>query len=133
MNTSLSSDTRAEMLLGAMTLSDKIAMVHQSYPQDAHYGAAGWIPANSSLCSPDLALNDAGEGVGDQQVGATAFPAPIAQSASWDPSLQYQFGVAPGQEAAGKGINVQLAPGIETDRVPMNGRNPNRASSNKTP
>ena len=37
--------------------------------------------------------------------------------------MQYQFGVALGQEAAGKGIDVQLAPGIETDRVPMNGRN----------
>jgi beta-glucosidase len=123
MNASLSSGARAEMLLGAMTLAEKIAMVHQSYPQDFHYGTAGWIPANTSLCVPDLTLNDAGEGVGDQQVGATAFPAPIAQAASWDTSLQYQFGAALGQEAAGKGINVQLAPGIETDRVPMNGRN----------
>jgi beta-glucosidase len=123
MNPSLSADSRAQMLLGAMSLSDKIAMVHQAYPQDTRYGAAGWIPANTSLCLPDLVLNDAGEGVGDQQVGTTAFPAPIAQSASWDTSLQYQFGAALGQEAAGKGINVQLAPGIETDRVPMNGRN----------
>jgi hypothetical protein len=73
--------------------------------------AAGWIPGNPSLCIPDLVLNDAGEGVGDQQTGTTAFPAPIAQSASWDTSLQYQFGVALGQEAAGKGINVQLPPG----------------------
>ena len=69
MNTALSSDARAEMLLGAMSLPDKIAMVHQAYPQDTHYGAAGWIPANASLCIPDLVLNDAGEGVGDQQVG----------------------------------------------------------------
>jgi beta-glucosidase len=123
MNTALSPDARAEMLLGAMSLPDKIAMVHQAYPQDTRYGAAGWILGNSSLCIPDLVLNDAGEGVGDQQVGTTAFPAPIAQAASWDSSLQYQFGAALGQEAAGKGINVQLAPGIETDRVPMNGRN----------
>lgn len=106
MNASRSSDARAEMLLGAMTLADKIAMVHQSYPQDSHYGAAGWIPANTSLCIPDLTLNDAGEGVGDQQVGATAFPAPIAQAASWDTSLQYQLGAALGQEAAGKGPRV---------------------------
>jgi beta-glucosidase len=123
MNTALSSDARAEMLLGAMSLPDKIAMVHQAYPEDTRYGAAGWIPANASLCIPDLVLNDAGEGVGDQQVGATAFPAPIAQASSWDPALQFQMGAALGQEAAGKGINVQLAPGIETDRVPMNGRN----------
>ena len=106
-----------------MTLGDKIAMVHQSEPDSFHYGAAGWIPAIPRLCVPDLVLNDAGAGVGDQQTGTTAFPAPIAQSASWDPALQYAFGAALGQEALGKGINMQLAPGIETDRVPMNGRN----------
>ena len=123
MDRALSPDARARMLVAAMTLSDKIAMVHQSEPDSFHYGAAGWIPAIPRLCVPDLVLNDAGAGVGDQQTGTTAFPAPIAQSASWDPALQYQFGAALGQEAFGKGINMQLAPGIETDRVPMNGRN----------
>ena len=123
MNTKLSADSRAQMLLSAMSLADKIAMVHQPQPDGAHYGAAGYIPAIPSLCVPDLVLNDAGEGVGDQQTQTTAFPAPIAQSASWNPALQFDFGQALGAEAADKGINVQLAPGIETDRVPMNGRN----------
>jgi beta-glucosidase len=123
MNAVLSPDRRAQMLLSAMTLADKIAMVHQPETQDYHYGAAGWIPAIPSLCVPDLVLNDAGEGVGDQQVGATAFPAPIAQAASWDTKLQFALGAAIGQEAYGKGINDMLAPGIETDRNPMNGRN----------
>jgi len=123
MNTSLSPNQRAQLLLGAMSLSDKIAMTYQQYPMDYHYGAAGYIPGNTSLCIPDLVFNDAGQGVGDAQTGTTAFPAPIAQAASWDPSLQYQFGAALGQEARDKGIDVQLAPGMETDRVPMNGRN----------
>ena len=123
MNPALSPNARAEMLLGAMSLSDKVAMTYQQYPLDYHYGAAGYIPPNTSLCIPDLVFNDAGQGVGDAQTGTTAFPAPIAQSASWDPGLQYQFGAALGQEAWEKGIDVQLAPGIETDRVPMNGRN----------
>ena len=123
MNPTLSPNARAEMLLGAMSLSDKVAMTYQQYPLDYHYGAAGYIPGNASLCIPDLVFNDAGQGVGDAQTGTTAFPAPIAQSASWDPGLQYQFGAALGQEASEKGIDVQLAPGIETDRVPMDGRN----------
>ncbi len=123
MNPALSPNARAEMLLGAMSLSDKVAMTYQQYPLDYHYGAAGYIPGNASLCIPDLVFNDAGQGVGDAQTGTTAFPAPIAQSASWDPGLQYQFGAALGQEAWEKGIDVQLAPGIETDRVPMDGRN----------
>jgi beta-glucosidase len=74
MNTALSPSARAQMLLDAMSLSDKIAMVHQPDPDGYHYGAAGWIPGNPSLCIPDLVLNDAGEGVGDQQTGTTAFP-----------------------------------------------------------
>jgi beta-glucosidase len=123
MNPTLSPNARAEMLMGAMSLSDKIAMTYQQYPLDYHYGAAGYIPGNPSLCIPDLVFNDAGQGVGDAQTGTTAFPAPIAQSASWDPGLQYEFGAALGQEASEKGIDVQLAPGIETDRVPMDGRN----------
>jgi beta-glucosidase len=123
MNTALSPGTRAGELVAAMNVDQKLAMLSQSQPIWAHYGAAGYIPAQPSLCIPDLVLNDAGQGVGDQETGTTAFPAPIAQSSSWDPSLQYQFGQALGWEAWHKGINVQLAPAVETDRVPLNGRN----------
>jgi beta-glucosidase len=123
MNSSMPASARAQMLLDVMPLADKVAMTYQRYPLDVRYGAAGWIPAIPSLCIPDLVMNDAGQGVGDAQIGTTAFPAPISQAASWDPSLQHEFGVALGQEAWGKGIDVQLAPGIETDRVAMNGRN----------
>ena len=123
MNTSLSPNQRAEMLLGAMSLSQKVSMTYQQVPIATHFGAAGYIAGIPSLCIPDLVFNDAGQGVGDAQTQTTAFPAPIAQSSSWDPALQYAFGRALGQEAWQKGIDVQLAPGIETDRIPMNGRN----------
>jgi beta-glucosidase len=123
MRTSLSANARAEMLLHAMSLSQKISMTYQAHLIGTHYGTAGWIPAIPSLCIPDLVFNDAGQGVGDAQIKTTAFPAPISQSSSWDPALQYRFGQALGREALRKGIDVQLAPGIETDRVPMNGRN----------
>jgi beta-glucosidase len=123
MSTGLSPSQRAGELVAAMNIDQKLAMLSQAQPIWAHYGAAGYIPAQPSLCIPDLILNDAGQGVGDQETGTTAFPAPIAQSSSWDPSLQYQFGQALGWEAWHKGINVQLAPGVETDRIPLNGRN----------
>jgi beta-glucosidase len=123
MNTAQTPDQRARELVAAMSLSDKITMVHQPNPDGYHYGAAGWIPGNPSLCIPDLVLNDAGQGVADFQQGTTAFPAPIAQAASWDPATQRQFGQAVGQEFFNKGINVMLGPGIEINRVPMNGRN----------
>ena len=106
-----------------MTIDQKIAMLSQAQPVWAHYGAAGFVPGQSSLCIPDLVLNDAGQGVGDLETDTTAFPAPIAQSSSWDPALQWRFGAALGWQAWHKGINVQLAPGVEIDRVPLNGRN----------
>src|SRR5947209_457506 len=123
MNTSLSPDQRAAKLVAAMNIDQKIAMLAQSQPIWAHYGVAGYVPGQPDLCIPDLVLNDAGQGVGDQEINTTAFPAPIAQSSSWDPALQRQFGAALGWEAWHKRVNVQLAPGIEIDRLPINGRN----------
>ena len=82
MNTALTPQQRATELVSAMSLDQKIAMLSQAQPVWAHYGAAGYIPGQPSLCIPDLVLNDAGQGVGDQETGTTAFPAPIAQSSS---------------------------------------------------
>lgn len=122
MNTSLSVEQRTQQLVGAMTIDQKIAMLSQAQPVWAHYGAAGYVPGQPGLCIPDLVLNDAGQGVGDQETNVTAFPAPISQASSWDPALQRQFGAALGWEALHKGINVQLAPGIEIDRLPVKDR-----------
>jgi beta-glucosidase len=116
-----SPDQRAGELLAAMTIDEKIAMVHGV--DFGYFGTAGHIPGNARLCIPELLLNDAGAGVGDAQVNTTAFPAGIAQAASWDPQLQRRFGAALGWEAWHKGIGVMLAPGINIARVPMNGRN----------
>jgi beta-glucosidase len=123
MDTSKTPDQRAQMLLAAMTLDDKIAMVHGDGQIFTEYGVAGRVPANAALCIPDLYLNDAGQGVGDGQTDTTAFPAPIAQASSWDPSLDRRLGDAIGWEAWHKGIDVMLAPDVNLARVPMNGRN----------
>jgi beta-glucosidase len=53
----------------------------------------------------------------------TAYPAPIAQTASWDRAMQTTMGERLGWEAWHKGVNVQLAPGMDIGRVPLNGRN----------
>ena len=123
LGSSQSADARAHQVVAAMTLDDKLAMVRQPDPVWTHYGVAGYIPPNPRLCIPDLLLNDAGAGVGDQTQNTLAFPAPIAQAASWDRSLQRDFGRALGWEAWHKGVNVQLAPNVNIARVPMNGRN----------
>ena len=122
-------DQRAHALLAAMTIDQKVAMTAQSMLGfQGHNGTAGYIPGQAALCIPDLVLNDAGQGVGDQAFGTnpdnvTAFPAPIAQAASWDPDMQQQFGSMLGYQAFNKGINVQLTPAIEVQRTPLVGRN----------
>ena len=128
MDTARSADERAHALLSQMTQADKLALTNAPAQYGPigwlHYGVAGYIPSpDTSLCIPDLVLNDAGQGVGDFMTGTTAFPAPIAQAASWDPVAQQGFGAALGAQAFSKGVNIQLAPGIETDRNPLNGRN----------
>jgi len=111
-----------------MTLADKFALlsgVDTSLPQYGADGAgfAGFVPANPRLCIPSLTLNDAGAGIGDGQIATTAFPAPIAQAATWDTSLQRRFGQALGREAWNKGVDVLLGPDVNIARVPQNGRN----------
>jgi beta-glucosidase len=120
---SASPDARAHQVLAQMTIDEKLTMIRQPDPVWTHYGVAGYIPPNPRLCIPDLYLNDAGAGVGDQTINTVAFPAPIAQASTWDRSLQRQFGRALGWEAWHKGVNVQLAPNVNIARVPKNGRN----------
>ncbi|MEA2409663.1 MAG: beta-glucosidase [Thermoleophilaceae bacterium] len=123
MDAKKSPDERAHALVAKMSIDDKIQMVHQADPIWSHFGAAGYIPGNPALCIPDLVLNDAGQGVGDQEYNTTAFPSAIAQASSWDRTLQRKLGKAIGHEAWQKGINVQLAPDVNIARFPMNGRN----------
>lgn len=124
MDASLTSGQRASQLVAAMTMDQKVSMLHSAEPSMlAYYGTAGHVAAIPSLCVPDLVLNDAGAGVADGQVNVTAFPAGIAQASSWDPALQRRVGAGLGWEAWHKGINVMLAPAINIARTPLNGRN----------
>jgi beta-glucosidase len=123
MDRSQSPGQRAAELLKAMTLDQKIQMVHQEYGDMAgSYGAAGYVPPIPSLCVPALVLNDAGSGLGDAQVGVTSYPAAISQASSWDPREQHQVGASLGAEAFAKGVNVLLGPDVNIARVPLDGR-----------
>lgn len=122
MNRAESPARRAHQLVRAMTLDQKIAELYGRGDM-FYFGAANYIPAVPSLCIPDLVFNDAGAGVGDGQTNTTAFPDGIAQAASWSSAIGRRIGRAIGWEAWHKGIDVQLAPGIDVTRNPLNGRN----------
>ena len=136
MNTALSPDERAKLLERAMTLEEKIGLLHgqvgtpfrgERMP-DGAVGSAGYIPAIPRLGVPALQESDAGLGVanpGNVRPGddATALPATLGLAATWSPELAYRSGVVIGNEARRKGLNVMLAGGMNLARDPRNGRN----------
>src|SRR3954471_13500617 len=119
-----SPEQRADELIRAMSLDQKIHQVHQSDPPWFFYfGTAGHIDGTPELCIPTLVLSDAGSGVAGLQQGTTTFPSGVGQAATWNPALERRFGEAMGQEAYDKGINVMLGPGMNIARIATNGRN----------
>ncbi|MGH9616431.1 MAG: beta-glucosidase family protein [Acidobacteriaceae bacterium] len=121
MNKSLTPERRADLLIHAMTLDEKITMVHGVKPRPIK-GYVGYVPANARLSIPALRLADGRAGVGNGAVNVTMLPVPIAAAASWDTGLLHSYGVVLGNEEWRKGTNVALAPSIDVVRVPEWGR-----------
>ena len=120
-----SAESRADQLLTAMTLDDKIQMVTgigYFNPSSPNPGASGVIRGNPRLCVPDLVLNDSTAGIGFQQQRTTAFPQGITQASTWDRELIARFGGVLADEAMRKGVNVILGPGMNMARNPLYGR-----------
>ena len=121
MDTSLSPEQRARLLLAAMTLDEKAAMVYGSNIGGGGY--VGHVPGIPRLGIPALNLQDGPAGVAGGALSVTAFPSPLTVAASWDTTLMEQYGVAMAEEERAKGANVQLGPMMNIDRVPVAGRN----------
>jgi beta-glucosidase len=121
MRRSLTPEQRANLLLHAMTVDEKITMVHGVDPMPIH-GYVGYVPGNSRLGIPALRLADGRAGVGNGAKDVTMLPAPIAATSSWDTNLLRKFGEVLGNEEWSKGTNVSLAPSIDVVRVPEWGR-----------
>lgn len=54
---------------------------------------------------------------------STQYPACIMLAASWNPDLAGQYGVSLGRDCRARGVHILLAPGVNTYRAPMCGRN----------
>jgi beta-glucosidase len=116
-NKALSPEQRAGLLIKAMTLDEKITLMHgvDPMPQKAY---VGYVPASPRLGIPSLHLADGRAGVGNGATNITLLPAPIAAASSWDPRLINRFGKVLGEEQWIKGTNVELGPSIDVVRVP---------------
>ena len=134
MDTSLSPDDRAELIVKELTLDEMISLVHGPMPAlvnpppgDAAMGA-GYIPGVARLGIPPLNETDASLGVANpRQVrpgdGATGLPGGLSTASTWAPEIAYAGGEMVGSEARAKGFNVLLGGGVNLTREPRCGRN----------
>jgi len=121
-----SPEVRADELVSAMTLDDKIQLVTGIglfNPKSPNKGASGVIVGIPRLCVPNIVLNDSSGGIGFQQKGTTAFPQGMTQGSTWNPDLMRTYGEVLADEAIAKGVNVVLGPGLNMTRNPLSGRN----------
>jgi beta-glucosidase len=107
-------ERRVDSILGQMTLEEKIAMLG---------GVDGFfIREIPRLNLPRLKMADGPLGV--RNFGpATAFAGGVALTATWNPALAELVGIELGRDSRAKGVHFLLAPGVNINRAPMNGRN----------
>uniref|UniRef100_A0A7S1WDL8 Probable beta-glucosidase G n=1 Tax=Alexandrium catenella TaxID=2925 RepID=A0A7S1WDL8_ALECA len=114
---------RADAMLSKMSLMEKINMLHGTCMSCPYVGL---IPANKRLGIPQLNLHDGPQGFRSKpftEGTTTSWPGAMSMAATWDVDAIYEWGLAMGKEFYDKGANVQLGPGLNVARVPVNGRN----------
>src|SRR6266567_1500485 len=107
-------ERRADSILSQMTLEEKLALLG---------GVDGFFIRDiPRLNLPRLKMADGPFGV--RNFGpATAFAGGVTLAATWNPALAQLVGTELGRDARAKGVHFLLAPGVNINRAPMNGRN----------
>jgi beta-glucosidase len=136
-------ERRAELLVRAMTRDEKLLLVRGfnggflgGRSTDPLLGpmqrmTSGYVPGVPRLGIPAIHMNDAGIGVGNgfdasnARPGdeATAFPAFLALTATFEPQLAMAMGNAVAKEFRARGMNMVLGPGLNLSRDARGGRN----------
>ncbi len=134
MNTALSPDERADLLVKELTLDEKIQLVHgigwgplrEGDPVPAsNNGGAGQVLGIARLGIPDLQQADSAVGVrmsAPQSRYATLLPSVLGAAASWDPMAAQLYGDVIGRELRAQGYNQSIGGGVDLARDPRNGR-----------
>ena len=138
MDTTLSPERRAELVVEQMTLDEKIAMLHgegmarqKHLPaeiqalQDQSNGGAGFVLGVPRLGIPAIQMTDAAYGVrqsADNGRYSTALPSNVGSAASWDQEAACAYGKLIGDELRMQGYNTTLGGGTNLTRDPRNGR-----------
>ncbi|RDI71538.1 beta-glucosidase [Halopelagius longus] len=109
----------AAELVEEMTLEEKVSRTHGA--EGGPEGIAGYLQGVERLDVPGMGMADGppGASLGDP---TTRFPHPIAAAATFDPDLSAEMGSAIAREVKSGGVEVLLAPSMDTFRVPLHAR-----------
>ena len=136
----LSPDQRADLLVQAMTLDEKITLLHGGgfgfggpggaapAPSGATQsnGGAGFVQAVPRLGIPAIQMADAAYGV-TRGAGrgrySTPLPNNVSAASTWDLKQACDYGALIGQELKDQGYTMSLGGGVNITRDPHNGRN----------
>ena len=107
-------ERRVDSILNSMTLEEKLDLLG---------GVDGFFIRDvPRLNLPRLKMADGPVGV--RNFGpATAFAGGVTLTATWSPALAELVGTELGRDCRAKGVHFLLAPGVNINRAPMNGRN----------
>jgi beta-glucosidase len=114
-------EARANAILQRMRVEEKIELI-------GGYNLF-FIRGFEEYGIPELYLADSTQGVhirrelDNRMEKSTAFPCPLALSATWNTQLAYQYAKAIGEECRAGGIAVLLGPGMNIYRISQCGRN----------
>src|SRR5271165_906759 len=134
MNSQLSPDARADLVLKEMTLDEKIDLLHGNglagwtkpyFNASLGNGGAGFVLGVPRLGIPMIQMSDAAYGVRASALNgrySTALPSNLAAAASWDTQAACEYGALIGRELRAQGFNMTLGGGTNLTREPRNGR-----------
>lgn len=130
-NASFSPDERVDLVIQAMTLDEKLSMLHgqgmpffQAGPTESN-GSAGYMKAIPRLGIPSIRMADSAYGVTSGAAAgryAMALPSNLAAASVWDAEMAYSYGALIGRELRTQGYNMSLWGGVNLAREPRNGR-----------
>ena len=116
-------DQRANLLASALTAAEASQFLNAlaATPTNVPNGAAGVVPAISSLGIPAIIESDATLGIRDA-TPHTALPSALATAATWNPNLERAGGAMVGLEGHLDQVSQLFGPGGDLVRDPRGGR-----------
>ncbi|MFE7392704.1 glycoside hydrolase family 3 C-terminal domain-containing protein [Streptomyces sp. NPDC057582] len=131
MNTALTPEARADLLVDAMTIDQKIQQIamkpvaNTNIPGCDFTSSGRHVEGIPELAIPTLRMTNGPFGGGDCQVAptSTGLTSALSVASSWDPDASAEWGDILGEETRASAHNVLLTPGINLGRIANAGRN----------